>query len=54
MSIGPMPKCYQCIHFKTEWNCDAFKKIPKEIILGYDHTNEYAGDHGIRFKRGQK
>lgn len=51
MSIGPKPKCYECKNFETEWKCKAFDIIPKDIILGFDHTKPHKGDKGIRFKR---
>lgn len=52
--MGPRPKCYECANFETEWKCKAFKKIPKEIILGFDHTKPYNNDNGIRFKKQEK
>ena len=45
-------QCRDCIHFNEDWSCEAFPKgIPDEISDGaFDHTKEYKGDNGIRFK----
>jgi len=50
--------CMKCRHFhiddKKVFSCDAFKKIPKEILLGEnDHKKPYSGDRGIQFEPKQ-
>ncbi len=43
-------QCVICIHYRSEWKCDAYpRKIPKIIIDGvHDHRKPFKGDNGIR------
>jgi len=47
-------KCWKCTHYLGNGKCKAFPSgdgIPIEIMYrGFDHTKEYPGDNGIRFK----
>ena len=48
-------QCFNCEHLFSDaevLRCLAFPSgIPAEIITGaFDHTKEYPGDNGIRFK----
>ena len=44
-------QCGSCLRYRGDLACDAFPdRIPEKILTGeHDHTNEYDGDHGIRF-----
>ena len=51
------PQCFRCKHYRREgaaMTCDAYPDgtgIPDEILAGeHDHTQPFAGDHGIRFE----
>ncbi len=66
MTIGPMPLCFECKHFRpddeafdekaleTHFYCAAFPDrsgIPFEIISGgVPHTEPYPGDNGIQYE----
>lgn len=51
MTIGAMPPCFECKHFKGPWSCDAFERIPSEIAYeGRPHLESFPGDNGIRFE----
>lgn len=55
MTIGRGPACFECIHFKGPWSCDAFDRIPDEIAFeGMPHLTPYPGDKGIRFEERKK
>ena len=44
-------QCIECAHYQSQAACDAFEKIPYEIISGeVDHDKRYEGDHGIQFE----
>ncbi len=45
-------QCYDCYHFTGDNKCEAFPGgIPRPIHTGeHDHTEEFKGDNGIRFK----
>ena len=45
-------QCFNCIYYLGDFKCEAFPKgIPREIYTGsFNHTKEYKGDNGIRFK----
>ena len=49
-------QCEKCVFFQGDFKCDAFPSgIPREIYSGdFDHTKEYKGDGGIRFKSFDK
>ena len=53
MEINPI--CLECKHYKSEWKCKAFEKIPEEIINGNNpHTEPFKGDNGIQFEEQEK
>ena len=44
-------QCLTCRHYHLGGACDAFKKIPSEIVTGeVDHREPYPGDNGIRWE----
>ncbi len=44
-------QCILCKHFKGFLTCDAFPEgIPERILAGFDHSNPFEGDSGIRFE----
>ena len=57
MTIGPMPKCYECKNIldeKGKPKCKAFPDgIPEEIISGeVDHVRKFAGQtNDLLFER---
>lgn len=49
MSTGTT-QCMRCAWYLGNLTCDAFiKKIPSDIVRGFDHRSAYTGDHGYRF-----
>src|SRR5690348_12229185 len=50
------PQCYRCARLHplrpgAGWRCDAFRTIPKEIMVNAaDHRVPYPGDGGVRFE----
>jgi hypothetical protein len=44
--------CLTCEHYLYGDTCEAFDKIPVEILLGENlHTEPYEGDKGIQYKK---
>ena len=45
-------QCISCRHYRGPYTCAAFPgSIPEEIITGgFDHSQPYPGDGGIRFE----
>lgn len=44
-------QCLYCKHYHGFGECDAFDKIPDEIMTSeFDHTKPYPGDNGIQFE----
>ncbi|RJR20560.1 MAG: hypothetical protein C4582_08970 [Desulfobacteraceae bacterium] len=44
-------QCDTCIHYQEGPKCDAFEKIPFDILARrHDHRNPYPGDKGIRYE----
>lgn len=51
MTSAPAPKCVICKHKFETLQCDAFPDgIPDDILFGFDHSEPYPGDNGIRFE----
>ena len=49
---GTAPQCYACTRLRRTpgWVCDAFERIPKEILINaVDHRQPYEGDGGMMF-----
>lgn len=52
-------QCYACKHlftYEKKMTCRAFPEgIPEKILsCGFDHSNAYEGDNGIRFEPLEK
>jgi len=46
-----LPSCKKCKNYLDGARCEAFSRIPDEIMTGeHDHTEPYEGDGGIRFE----
>lgn len=44
-------RCLTCKNYQYANKCNAFEKIPNEIILGKnDHSKPFPGDHGIQYQ----
>lgn len=44
-------QCERCVHWHGADKCDAFDRIPLEIMgMQFDHTEPYPGDKGIHFE----
>lgn len=44
-------QCIACARFLGKGRCEAFTRIPDEIIAyGADHRRGFTGDRGIHFK----
>lgn len=43
-----IPFCFTCEHYLGGYSCEAFKKIPEEIIINkVKHSNIYQGQSGM-------
>lgn len=48
-------QCLTCAYYRLGGSCDAFNKIPAEIITGaFDHRLPYPGDGGVRWSGKRK
>jgi hypothetical protein len=42
--------CHVCTRRRGVWSCEAFDRIPAEILVGAVlHTKPYPGDRGLQF-----
>lgn len=45
-------QCNDCAHYLGYGKCEAFEKIPKEIVINkVMHDRPYPGDNGIIYKK---
>lgn len=47
----PSPLCFKCDRYQGQGKCEAFSRIPEQIIFyQYDHRLPFKGDNGLQFK----